>query len=273
VTEGVRREIADENQIEESVARWSLRLGLPRGPLHSLFSSRFTELEQTADELESVTDESDLWRVLDARAPELSESLRLDLGRQELLDLWGLSSTIDRAAGTDHLKPCLRRIFPAVTGEPGVAHAGLAHVYGYLFSQIPGRYGRKRHRWSSGVVGFVLGQSPEWPLGTTSILGSITVELQKIAPLDHPGPALLPDGLASVGELVETAGNWTARTRLFSRSEATYLGESVLVVYSLAEHGGRERYITSFCQTPETAARLLTSRDTGEPHLRFNAVI
>ncbi|HLS93870.1 MAG TPA: amino acid deaminase [Microbacterium sp.] len=82
-----------------------------------------------------------------------------------LLPAWGWSTAVDENVGSAVVD---RDVFDALHEAAGidasfpVGHAGLVHVYGYLFSAVETPYGLKSDRWNDGVLARLLGLAPSW---------------------------------------------------------------------------------------------------------------
>ena len=263
----------DERQIRDHARMWSARDHGPEESYSDLFRSRFLEFAEVGPEIDSANSAVAAWAVLDRRLPAIAESLRKDLGNEEILGFWGLSDTWDDSIERSTIPPALNAIWSKLNPSNGVSHAGLAHTYGYLFNNDVGRFGSKRHRWTSGSVGLVLGLPQGWPFEGGSILASITERLMEIAPLDRRTRTSLPRSVELVADLRESGDQWSSRTLLLRRTDGTYDGESVLLIHSLETGSTSERFVTAFCQTESRAEEVINSIRNGPEMLRFNAAI
>jgi len=101
-------------------------------------------LEEKADRSE------DLEPVLAAQAPGLLRQMDADRSTA-VLRLWGESINYDELANGVIVNPGILNFIAARLGaaQPRgkIAHAGLEHTYGYLFSLLPTKFGFKRARW------------------------------------------------------------------------------------------------------------------------------
>lgn len=100
---------------------------------------------------EKADRKEELAPVLAAHAPGLLEQFRADLSNTAALALWGESINYDELAKGTIVHP---GILDFLSGRLGlakprgkIAHAGMEHTYGYLFSLLPTRFGFKRARW------------------------------------------------------------------------------------------------------------------------------
>jgi pimeloyl-ACP methyl ester carboxylesterase len=236
---------------------------------------RFEEIGRNLGELAGAWEaRAELLRV----EPQLWSLLKTDIKDAASRNRWGRSTCVDELTGTQTLAPAVVELLSDICEEdarPENLHAGMAHVYGYLLSTEPTKFGRKRHRWTSGEVARTLGLSPGWPLDSGQpLVAEVTAALCCVAPLDGWDSADVVHEAAAVlvGERVDVNGtlNWRARTRLFSRP-GTREGAEVLLVYSLRESHGPERYITAFTMS-EKSARDVVFEPMGTTRLRYNAV-
>ncbi|SJN08020.1 hypothetical protein FM113_00480 [Leucobacter sp. 7(1)] len=75
-------------------------------------------------------------------------------------DQWGLSTLIDEHTGVASIG---RDVFDALHTAAGIeavfpiGNAGLIHVYGYWFSDVPTPFGLKRDRWADGELAAAFG--------------------------------------------------------------------------------------------------------------------
>lgn len=94
--------------------------------------------------------------------PALETALRCvaDDARAGLLEVWGRSTVVDENVGAPVID---RAVFDTLHDAAGIAaefpigNAGVVHVYGYFFSDVPTPYGYKRDRWNDGVLARALG--------------------------------------------------------------------------------------------------------------------
>ncbi len=213
--------------------------------------------------------------------PDFFQSLRADLSRPEVLQLWGASTTVDN--GSHQVPLAFLRLIAdhrGVPADPTNCHAGLVHTYGYLLSPAETTYGRKRHRWSSQEAAHALGIPGSWPLDGDGILTSLTQALTAAAPLDgDPSPADGSAGPISVtyelDEHGETAGTqWRSRVRVLARPGApdgsAAVGDELLLVYTVGIDDRPEQYITAFPVSHSAAVEATTAP---RRRLRFNAVL
>ena len=73
------------------------------------------------------------------------------------LEGWGQSTLIDEFTGVPSIE---RELFDTLHAAAGltatfpVGNAGVLHVYGYWFSEVPTPFGYKRDRWADGALRF-----------------------------------------------------------------------------------------------------------------------
>lgn len=135
-----------------------------------------------------------LWETLKTRLPALATQIERDEKREELKRLWTHSQNYDEFAKAEILHPW---VINALEGAFGVfpsrgreVHAGLEHVYGYLFSILKTPFGYKRARWVRGQIERGLGLpegllSPATSEGT--LFANVTYLAAKIALRDDAG--------------------------------------------------------------------------------------
>lgn len=153
------------------------------------------------------------------------------------LAAWARSTVVDELTGSPVLDRAVLTALQVRAGQPVEfpgAHAGLAHVYGYLLSTAATPYGPKRARWTDGALAVALGHDPRhllpWhrpdgrtllgrvteaalPLladpgtagtllhrddpapGTTDALRTVVHRAQGVGPAEGAGPAVLVYGL------------------------------------------------------------------------------
>lgn len=93
----------------------------------------------------------DLAPVFSTYTPGLLAQLDADKADPALLRLWGESINFDELANGEIVSPAVLGFIAARLGAPAprgrIMHAGAEHTYGYLFSQLPTKFGFKRARW------------------------------------------------------------------------------------------------------------------------------
>ncbi|MGI6878743.1 amino acid deaminase [Microbacterium sp. gxy059] len=83
--------------------------------------------------------------------------------REGLLDAWAWSTVMDEHVGGAVVDEEIVRALHETAGGRfrfPVGHAGLLHVYGYLFSTVRTPFGGKSDRWNDGVLATRLGREP-----------------------------------------------------------------------------------------------------------------
>jgi hypothetical protein len=128
--------------------------------------------------------------------PLLYGQLLQDAQHSGMKSLWGQSSNFDELAKATIVDPpilkSLAELFKTPWISDQISHAGLEHVYGYLFSTLKTDFGYKRARWVRGEMegGFGLKEgtlSPETPSGSGGTLfQNVTYFFGRIAFRDDP---------------------------------------------------------------------------------------
>jgi hypothetical protein len=98
------------------------------------------------------------------------------------LAAWARSTVVDELTGSPVLDRAVLAALQVRAGQPVEfpgAHAGLAHVYGYLLSTAATPYGPKRARWTDGDLAVALGHDPRHLLpwhrpDARTLLGRVT---------------------------------------------------------------------------------------------------
>jgi hypothetical protein len=99
-------------------------------------------------------------------SPDLYSQINLDSARADYKDLWGQSINYDELAKGIIVDPAILKVIAKTLQvswvSDRIAHAGMEHTYGYLFSNLKTSFGYKRARWVHGDTdrGFGL------PIGT-----------------------------------------------------------------------------------------------------------
>lgn len=131
--------------------------------------------------------------TLKSSVPELFKQIERDAKNPSLRSLWGKSINFDEFAKGIIVHPeiikSIGSIFGSEVTDQRVVHAGMEHVYGYLFSVLKTPYGYKRARWVQPTLeqGFQLTSkilSPTPPEGT--LFGNLTYFIGKIAFRNDP---------------------------------------------------------------------------------------
>jgi len=240
--------------------------------------------------------------VIESRAPQLLESLREDQKEKTWLALWGKSTNWDEGVKKTILDHRIIDAFTTPAGYPPqvvkspremeIMHAGIAHTYGYLFSNLQTAFGFKRKRWighemedalriSPGVFG------PNPKFGT--LFGNVTYFAANVAFRQHPNELLTLETLKSrvsseldlaliktldVHTLLESpsgAPGWTFQTDIIKFQNAGIL------IYSIHHEPTRlHRLITIFPIQLSFGESLLDPAKLGanQPiQLRYNAYV
>jgi len=213
----------------------------------------------------------DLEPVFKAHIPGLLSQMDRDGENAVLLKLWGESINYDELADGEIVHPGVLSFISARLGaaQPRgrIAHAGLEHTYGYLFSLLPTKFGFKRARWVRPDIERGLGL-PEGAGGPSPDEGSLLANITCLA----GGIALKDDSEAWA--LLERAGSGCSkavkqysfagmkRVRLteevklsggrevvlrtdFVPFSGTYGGNTHLLVYSVYDSGLRRAYLVT----------------------------
>ncbi|MGV9769122.1 amino acid deaminase [Microbacterium sp. NPDC003461] len=179
------------------------------------------------------------------------------------IELWGHSTVVDENVGAPVIT---RELFDLLHDAAGIdaefpiGNAGVVHLYGYFFSDVPTPYGYKRDRWNDGVLAcalglpgaaFRLGDSPdETPLARVT---AAALPLLQDPPADAVAVLDVPvDGVPT--RAVVTAGS----------------GGSGVLCYGVDE-GQRLRLVTLF--PVADAADFAREAAAEPPRLRWNAAL
>lgn len=135
----------------------------------------------------SVEQKINITELLQEKNPALLKQIKNDATDPLLLSFWGQSVNFDSGAkkiivDLDILND-LHELF-SVTTDGRVAHAGIIHTYGYLFSTIETPYGFKRARWTEPTLnkGFGLTTQAFSPTPSAgSLLSNVTFLAGKLA--------------------------------------------------------------------------------------------
>jgi hypothetical protein len=133
---------------------------------------------------------------LKAAAPDLYTQINRDSAQNQLKGLWGQSINYDELAKGIILDPAILKVlaktFQVAWVSDRIAHAGVEHTYGYLFSTLKTAFGYKRARWVHGDTergfGLPVGTlSPAAPsAGGSSLFSNATFFFGKIAFRNDP---------------------------------------------------------------------------------------
>ncbi|MCM2266142.1 MAG: hypothetical protein NDI60_00050 [Elusimicrobiales bacterium] len=208
--------------------------------------------------------------VFSAQLPGLLRQLDMDRA-SPALQLWGESINFDELAKGTIVHPGILEFLSSRLGAPQpkgrIAHAGLEHTYGYLFSLLPTKFGFKRARWVRPDIedglGLPRGSAGPAPSEGT-LLANITCLAGGIALKDDPAAAALLQRMAPYcgsavrayaarplkrGRLTEEVSlpggrQVTLRTD-FAPFKAVYGGNTHLLVYSVYDSAIRRAYLVT----------------------------
>jgi hypothetical protein len=105
-------------------------------------------------------------------SPGLGDQLISDLRDSALRDAWGLSRAND--CPESFLRAC--NTFCPNEFLPDSAHAGIVHTYGYLISGHHSKGVAKHQRWTSGLLPWLLNESLEGLLDSSSTMLSLVTQ-------------------------------------------------------------------------------------------------
>ncbi len=229
--------------------------------------------------------------------PSVMRQIRRDSRQPALLRLWGESVNIDELADATIVPAPILQELCAAAGVPSngqTAHAGIAHTYGYLFSQIETPFGFKRQRWVEDRITRIAGL----PLGTLgpdprrgTLLSNLTYFLSRIAMRTRRRElAMLRSFRATVSPAVKQYPYRRVRIQRITESipcsDVTLVTDIIrppdrdrdesLLIYWHIDRSGSGRLITAFTISPEVMGELTADTRLGrraEIRARFNAWI
>lgn len=187
------------------------------------------------------------------------------------LEGWGQSTLIDEFTGVPSIE---RELFDTLHAAAGltatfpVGNAGVLHVYGYWFSEVPTPFGYKRDRWADGALAQALGLDPaafhltEGTTPTAETSGTTLLERVTAAVI----PLLLtPPADAHTADIVvdDQLTRVVAIPALPGRSSVLIYGSAPLAAPAAM------RLITTFPVASDPAA--LVTECVATPRRRFNA--
>jgi len=208
--------------------------------------------------------------VFAAHVPALLRQLDADRS-SPALQLWGESINFDELAKGEIVHPGVLGFIAARLGaaQPRgrIAHAGLEHTYGYLFSLLPTKFGFKRARWVRPDIedglGLPRGSAGPAPAEGT-LLANITCLAGGIALKDDPAASALLARMAPYcsGPVRAFAARPLKRGRLteevllpggrkvvlrtdFAPFKAVAGGNTHLLVYSVYDSALRRAYLVT----------------------------
>ncbi len=188
---------------------------------------------------------------------------------------WGLSTLIDEFTGVPSIEKDLFDTLHRAAGiaaEFPIGNAGVLHVYGYWFSEVPTPFGYKRDRWADGQLAQALGfdadaflLEAESESGTTELGSSASTLLERVTKAVLPA-LLAPPADAITADVV--VGEY--RTRVIAL--APLEGTPSALVYGIAPIAApmNFRLVTTFPVASDPA--VMVAECITDPRLRFNAI-
>ena len=238
--------------------------------------------------------------VLEREAPGLFKQLQRDASSPEMKSLWGVSINYDELAHGTVVHPAILVSLSEQSRAPLLkapyAHAGIEHIYGYLFSVLRTPYGYKRARWVHGDIPQGLGLPPgiiQPDLAQGTLLTNVTYLIGRIAFRHEVGalqvlkslePKVAPplrnfnfQGL-EIKRLEESAGPVVLRTDFvkFPVINAGRPNTHLLIYSTFDKRENRARLITTFPVTEAFVTNALNPEGLGEDKpiiTRYNAFV
>jgi len=245
------------------------------------------------------------WSVHELKklAPSVYRQIHQDALLSVYKSLWGKSTDFDELAHATILDPKilgdLSRIMkapsPRKIGGQTVALAGLAHTYGYLFSNLKTQFGFKRQRWVSAQIEKGLGLTPGVlgphapSSGGGTLFSNVTYFFGRIAFRDDE--PRLKDLETEASAVATSIHDFKYSSLRVSRLEEIIPSERVilhtdfvrfpqdpeheLLVYSVLQKDSA-KLITGFSVTREYAQSLLNPDEMGDDRpivTRYNAFV
>jgi hypothetical protein len=147
------------------------------------------EVTKTLEDAVQAQRPGDIERILRTKTPgTFWERLDQESKKTTLTKLWGKSINFDENAKAEIVPPAvldfLFQKYSVIKRDDRIVHAGVEHVYGYLFSNLSTPFGFKRARWVQPDIekGFGLSTGILNPLTTEgSLLTNVTYFFGKIA--------------------------------------------------------------------------------------------
>lgn len=249
--------------------------------------------------------------VMKSSLPDLVGQIEKDAKNSTYRTLWGKSINFDEFAKGVIVHPSIIKTIAKLSGTEAsdrIVHAGMEHVYGYLFSTLKTPYGYKRARWVQPTLekAFILPPkvlSPTPPEGTlfsnlTYFLGNIAFRddpkelnsLREVKKIKSKIPEVLTSfsyGSLKVNRLIETSLVADAKGKTRSVTLRTDLVEfkklpegqknSHLLIYSVNDPLlGGARLITAFPVEKGFTEKVLNPENLGQDktiQARYNAFI
>lgn len=178
--------------------------------------------------------------------------------------LWGHSTVVDEHVGAPVIDRELFDLLHETAGIPAefpVGNAGVVHVYGYFFSDVPTPYGYKRDRWNDGVLARSLGRP-----ASAFRLGDSDTE----TPLERVTGAALPrlqDPSADATAVLDVVVDAVSTRAVVTAADRD---GSAALVYGVDEGRGMGLVTTFPVADAVTFAREAAAEP---PRLRWNAAI
>ncbi len=236
--------------------------------------------------------------VLAEHHPALLSQIQKDTKESMLLSFWGNSSNIDSNVKKMIISPYifaeLYRMFNLPlhhSQKQTLAHAGVIHTYGYLFSDLETPYGYKRKRWIDSTLNFAFGfeensLSPETISG--GLLSNVTYFCGMLAFQDKSELALLKNISNEVFTfdyeavkkkvLIEKVGHFILKTTFVPllKKQKDETNDFLLIYTYQDKRLGKEWLITAFpvnARSFEGVSQASTLGLNQKIQLRYNAVI
>lgn len=232
-------------------------------------------------------------------SPIIYHQIMIDSEDHQLLTFWGKSLNFDSGAKKQIIDDKIISELHTQFGlnekiENYVVHAGIAHTYGYLFSNLQTPYGHKRKRWIEPTLNFAFNLqgsslSPETMEG--ALLSNVTYFIGTLAFSQDQDRKNLKDLTnasseirsfnyysLSVEHLEEELPGFTLRTSLihfpFKREHEE---NEYLLIYSVLNQSlKREVLITAFPITHDAYKKIVDPKNLGTKQpisIRYNAYL
>ncbi|MBM4252301.1 MAG: hypothetical protein FJ146_10045 [Deltaproteobacteria bacterium] len=268
--------------------------------------------DETDAILAAIATSSSADQELVSRVPALAAMAKKDATTPQIFGFWGTSINFDEAAKAEIVNASVLTAVGRLAGVPMAGrhvHAGLAHTYGYLLSNLVTPYGYKRERWTLPTIdqGFGWNRGPIAPVPPQgTLLTNVTLLAGKIAFRDDakrlhkltgtltsaaPEIVALDTSKLVIRRLTETvtipedqkAGLRTRTIKLYTdlvklpQVPSTATALTHILVYSIADTAveGR-RLITLFPMTDAAANGVFTPANLGADKpvvTRYNAYV
>ncbi|MCB9638402.1 MAG: hypothetical protein H6727_05760 [Myxococcales bacterium] len=267
----------------------------------AFWETRLTALAQKMLSLQG--DSTTCAAYLRQECPLLAQHLSAFQTQKSALSLWGKSRNFDEFALQEIVAPRFLEMIQDLTGHSmgeKVAHAGLLHTYGYLFSLIETPFGFKRDRWIKSRFGerFGLPKDTFSPLPQEgSLLLNLTYFLGSLLFIDHASSQKILRSLRPFlsNDLANYAFQDLRQWRMIEsfhpkgpptqKARKTHLithfvlppdvgeGPEQLLIYGVQEPPEPPRLLTTFFVSPSTVEMLLSQPQQGQVEIisRYNA--